>query len=128
MQLIERIIGASLFVGALAATIGGVVELSKNTDELYNFSKKIKTSIKSKKAKSNNNTNKSSELTKSGVCRICNFEGYTEWHHIISRGHAKKTGQKELITNPGNIVELCKSCHDQTTASKSWYLLQKKNR
>ena len=127
MQLIERIIGTSVFVGALAATIGGVVELSKNTDELYNFSKKIKTRMKSKKAKSNNHTNKSSKLTKSGVCRICGREGYTEWHHIISRGHAKKTGQIELITNPGNIVELCKSCHDQTTASKAWYMLQKKN-
>ena len=128
MQLIERIIGTSIFVGALAATIGGVVELSKNTDELYNFSKKIKTRFKSKKTKTNKNTNKSSQLTKLGICRICNREVYTEWHHIISRGHAKKTGQKELITNPGNIVELCKSCHDRTTASKSWYILQKKNR
>ena len=125
MLFIGRVIGSSMFVGALATTIVSVIELSKNTDGLYNFSKNIKIRIKSK---NNNHTNKSSELTKSGVCRICGKEGYTEWHHIISRGHAKKTGQMELITNPGNIVELCKSCHNQTTASKSWYLLQKKNR
>ena len=94
MLFIGRVIGSSMFVGALATTIVSVIELSKNTEGLYNFSKNIKTRIKSKKAKINNHTNKSSELTKSGVCRICGKEGYTEWHHIISRGHAKKTGQK----------------------------------
>tara|TARA_B100001123_G_C15303630_1_gene1021856 strand:+ start:1297 stop:1707 length:411 start_codon:yes stop_codon:yes gene_type:complete len=61
-------------------------------------------------------------------CRICGLSGYTEWHHIISRGHAKKTNQLDLIDNPGNVVELCKSCHDQTTASKSRYLLEKKEK
>ena len=38
-------------------------------------------------------------------------------HHIISQGHAKKTGQRELISNPGNVVHICRDCHDQTTAS-----------
>jgi len=50
-------------------------------------------------------------------CSICKKRGYTEWHHIISQHHAKKTGQDDLITNPDNLIELCKRCHDQTTAS-----------
>ena len=54
---------------------------------------------------------------KTGICTICKKEGRTEWHHIISQHHAKKTGQKDLISNPDNVVELCKSCHNQTTAS-----------
>ena len=61
-------------------------------------------------------------------CRICGVSGYTEWHHIISRGHARKTNQLDLIENPGNVVELCKGCHDQTTASKSRYLLENKEK
>lgn len=52
-----------------------------------------------------------------GICRICSFEGYTEMHHIISQARCIKLGRDDLISNPGNIVELCKPCHDQTTAS-----------
>lgn len=52
-----------------------------------------------------------------GICRICSFKGYTEMHHIISQARCIKLGREDLITNPGNIVELCKQCHDQTTAS-----------
>lgn len=63
---------------------------------------------------------------KSGHCRICDKRGYTEWHHIISQHHARKTKQFPLLRNPGNIVELCKTCHNQTSASKSRYLHQKK--
>ena len=70
----------------------------------------------------------SSYPNKQRECRICGLSGYTEWHHIISRGHAKKTNQLGLIDNPGNVVELCKGCHDQTTASKSRYLLGKKEK
>ena len=54
---------------------------------------------------------------KTGICTICKKKGRTEWHHIISQHHAKKTGQKNLISNPDNVVELCRSCHNQTTAS-----------
>ena len=54
---------------------------------------------------------------KSGSCTICKRKGYTEWHHIISQHHAVRTGQDELLENPDNLIELCKSCHDQTTAS-----------
>ncbi len=53
-----------------------------------------------------------------GVCRICGAEGYTEMHHIISQARCKKIGKEDWITNnSGNIVELCRSCHDHTTAS-----------
>lgn len=72
--------------------------------------------------------NQSSYPNKQRECRICGYSGYTEWHHIISRGHAKKTKQLDLIDNPGNVVELCKGCHDQTTASKSRYILENKEK
>ena len=62
---------------------------------------------------------------KTGSCKICEKEGKTEWHHIISQHHAKKTGQNHLINNPNNVVELCRKCHNQTTASKSRYRLIK---
>ncbi len=53
-----------------------------------------------------------------GVCRICGSNGYTEMHHIISQARCRKLGREDWINNnPGNIVELCKTCHDQTTAS-----------
>ena len=55
-----------------------------------------------------------------GICRICGRVGYTEMHHIISQHRCKKIGKPEWINNPGNIVELCKLCHDDTTASISW--------
>ena len=62
---------------------------------------------------------------KTGRCRICEKEKKTEWHHIISQHHAKKTGQDHLIYNPNNVVELCKKCHNQTTASKCRYRFKK---
>lgn len=52
-----------------------------------------------------------------GSCRICGTTGYTEMHHIISQERCMKIGKDEWITNPGNIVELCKPCHNNTTAS-----------
>ena len=55
---------------------------------------------------------------KSGQCRICrNTRRPTEWHHIISQAHAIKTQQQYLLHDPNNVVELCKVCHNQTTAS-----------
>ena len=65
---------------------------------------------------------------KARQCRICQERGYTEWHHIISQSHARKSNQHRLITNPGNVVELCKKCHNQTTASKSWYSFENKKK
>ncbi|RAH16521.1 MAG: hypothetical protein CMB56_000290 [Methanobacteriota archaeon] len=54
-----------------------------------------------------------------GKCRICGCEGETEMHHIINQYHAKKTLEEpELITNHGNIVELCKFCHNQTDSKR----------
>ena len=54
---------------------------------------------------------------KSGICSICKKKGPTDWHHIISQAHAKKTKQFDLLDNPDNVTELCRKCHDQTTAS-----------
>jgi len=52
-----------------------------------------------------------------GVCRICQTDGFTEMHHIISQAKAKKLGREDLLTNPGNIVELCIECHELTDSS-----------
>jgi 5-methylcytosine-specific restriction endonuclease McrA len=57
---------------------------------------------------------------KTGNCTICLEpapDGYTEWHHIISQHKCKKEGLLHLISARSNVVELCKSCHDLTTAS-----------
>ena len=62
---------------------------------------------------------------KKGSCRICNKRRVLDPHHIISRGHAKKTDQLDLISNPGNIVYICRKCHNQTTASKARYRILK---
>ena len=66
--------------------------------------------------------------SKARICRICDGEGYTEWHHIISQSYARKNDQKHLLNNPGNVVELCKKCHDKTPASMSWKYLSGKEK
>ena len=58
---------------------------------------------------------------KVGKCRICRKRRKLDPHHIISRGRAKKIGKESLIRNPGNIVFICRKCHNQTTASLSRY-------
>ena len=62
-----------------------------------------------------------------GTCRICGEKGMLDPHHIISQGHAKKTNQGDLISNPGNVVHICRGCHDQTTASMVKKRLDKKD-
>tara|TARA_B100000579_G_scaffold132675_1_gene107259 strand:- start:236 stop:853 length:618 start_codon:yes stop_codon:yes gene_type:complete len=54
---------------------------------------------------------------KTGTCSICKKKGPTDWHHIISQHHARRTGRSDLLDNPDNVVELCRDCHNQTTAS-----------
>ena len=56
-------------------------------------------------------------MRKSGICKICERIGRTDWHHIISQHHAIKTGQTHLLDNPNNVIEICRRCHNQTTAS-----------
>ena len=56
-------------------------------------------------------------MQKSGICKICTRSGRTDWHHIISQHHAIKTRQTHLLDNPDNMIELCRKCHNQTTAS-----------
>jgi hypothetical protein len=35
-------------------------------------------------------------------------------HHIVSVSVIEKIGRPELLTNPGNIIELCIECHELT--------------
>ncbi len=64
---------------------------------------------------------------KTGTCSICKKKGSTDWHHIISQHHAIRTGREDLLENPDNVVELCRGCHSQTTASMVRKRLTKKH-
>lgn len=64
-------------------------------------------------------------VTVTGICRICGDEGKTEMHHIISQARCRKIGKEEWLNNSGNIVELCKKCHDNTTASLAYAKLSR---
>ena len=114
---------------ATTSLITGIIQITRDIEKIY-----TKPSIGPKIIESNamvtqvSSAKQSSYPNKQRECRICGLPGYTEWHHIISRGHAKKTNQLDLIDNPGNVVELCRGCHDQTTASKSRYILENKER
>lgn len=57
------------------------------------------------------------EWVKTGECKICGVEGYTEWHHIISQHRCREEGLEHLVSARSNVIELCKPCHDLTTAS-----------
>ena len=65
---------------------------------------------------------------KVGTCRICRKRRKLDPHHIISRHRAKKINQEQLIRNPGNIVFLCRKCHNQTTASLSRFKMRMKDK
>ena len=51
-----------------------------------------------------------------GTCRICGNTGKLDPHHIISQAQCRKNDRKDLITNPGNIVHICRDCHKLTTS------------
>ena len=53
-----------------------------------------------------------------GTCRICGYQGMLDPHHIISQAQAKRLKRYDLITNPGNVVHICRKCHDLTPASQ----------
>ena len=65
---------------------------------------------------------------KVGICTICKKKGKTDWHHIISQHHARRTGQEKLISDPNNVIELCRKCHNQTTASMVRKRLEKQGK
>jgi 5-methylcytosine-specific restriction endonuclease McrA len=48
-----------------------------------------------------------------GKCRICGVTGTMDIHHIISQSE-----YPELAEIPGNMVLLCRSCHEKTTSYK----------
>ncbi len=55
---------------------------------------------------------------KTGTCSICLCEDKpTEWHHIISQNRCRELGKEYLIHARTNVVEVCRPCHDETTAS-----------
>ena len=55
---------------------------------------------------------------KENTCTICGCEDEkTEWHHIISQHRCRELGKEYLIYARSNVVEVCKPCHDETTAS-----------
>lgn len=51
-----------------------------------------------------------------GACRICGKKDKLDPHHIISQHRLKQIGRESDITNPGNIVHLCRACHKETTS------------
>ena len=66
----------------------------------------------------------SKEIT--GICTICEYEGKTEIHHIISKAKIKRIkpnqhgADLDLIKNPGNLIELCLPCHELTDSHIYW--------
>ena len=61
-----------------------------------------------------------------GTCRICGYQGMLDPHHIISQAQCKKLNRLDLISNPGNVVHICRWCHDMTTASLNRKYLEAK--
>jgi hypothetical protein len=63
-----------------------------------------------------------------GACKICQAKGKTEMHHIISKSQIMKMKQPDLLTNPNNIIELCKKCHYATDSHlyRRWFLRQER--
>ena len=132
MNFIEKLGVVSTALVVTTTIIKGLYDLIEEVNEKYYDPKENiehKTTNPTKKYFSfmnNNGNDKNSLPNKKGMCRICNYRGKTDWHHIISQHHAKKYDKKDLLTNPGNVVELCRPCHRQTTSSKSRYILEKK--
>ncbi|MEC8548680.1 MAG: hypothetical protein VXY31_05125 [Candidatus Thermoplasmatota archaeon] len=65
-------------------------------------------------------------VDKKGVCQICGSQGKTEAHHIISRAKISrlKPGEHgydlDLMSNTGNLAELCVPCHELTDSHAFW--------
>ena len=61
-----------------------------------------------------------------GKCQICGDEGKTEMHHIISTSVIERIERPDLLTNSGNIVELCREHHKLTSSHiyRRWYKKQ----
>jgi len=98
------------------SNIKEIIKIKEMMSELENEYDKLEKKLE--------NTQKAEEAlwVKSGYCTICgnngvNDDGYTEWHHIISQHKCKKEGLLHLVSARSNVVEVCKRCHDLTTAS-----------
>jgi hypothetical protein len=122
--MIQRIAAITSALGVATIAITSIVDFL-NAIEKHRM-RNHSTEYQKQHRSEHNGRTEGSFPKKTGYCRICDHKGYTEWHHIISQHHARKTRQFPLLRNPGNIVELCKTCHNQTSASKSRYLHEKK--
>ena len=56
-------------------------------------------------------------MAKHGKCRICGDEGELDRHHIISKAMCRYLDRRDLIRNDGNVVYICRDCHNVTTAT-----------
>ena len=67
---------------------------------------------------------------KTGSCSITKCRRKpTEWHHIIAQGRIMNEGlDPALLTDPGNLVELCRHHHAMTTASLNRKFLEAKKK
>ena len=61
-----------------------------------------------------------------GKCPICGRVAKLDPYHITSQDRAEKTSQEWLMKSQGNIVHICRKCHDQTTASRAQTRFEKK--
>ena len=92
---------AAAFAMATTSLITGIIQITRDIEKIYANPpvgpKIIESTPQALPAK------KSGYPIKQCECRICGRTGYTEWHHIISRGHAKKTNQLDLIDTQATL-------------------------
>jgi len=85
-----------------------IKEIQKRMKELSNEYESLENELENKL---------NEDWVKENECTICGDEGDTDWHHIISQHRCKEAGLEYLIRLRNNVVELCRKCHDLTTAS-----------
>ena len=127
MSIIDRV--SLTLVAATGAIIGGIIQITKNADELIHLPSQMKSKAKTKNRKQKSRKilfqfSKIKRESKSNFPRKLSLSNLQSKRlHRMAPYHQSRSCEKDkqldLITNPGNVVELCKPCHDQTTASKS---------
>ena len=85
-----------------------IKEIQKRMKELSNEYESLETELENRL---------NIDWVKDNECTICGDKGETDWHHIISQHRCKEAGLEYLIRMRSNVVELCRKCHDLTTAS-----------
>jgi len=96
-------------VKSYVKSIKQVKDRMAKLEEQYNFCEKELEELLEKEA---------INWVKKYECEICSDKSdTTEWHHIISQHRCKEEGLEHMIKMRSNVIELCKPCHDLTTAS-----------